>query len=55
MLMELPIARHFKVTITQIDDNSVKGKFEGDYYEDGNVVSGNIIHIANGDFHVKFQ
>ena len=51
----VPIAQPCKVIITEINANSVKGTFQGDYYEDGDVVSGAMIHVTNGSFHAKFQ
>jgi hypothetical protein len=51
----VPIAKHFKVIITHMDANSVKGSFEGDYYQEADVTAGNMIHITEGDFYVKFQ
>jgi hypothetical protein len=51
----VPIAQHFKVTISEIDANTVKGTFGGDYYEDADVQNGNIIHITDGEFFAKFQ
>jgi hypothetical protein len=49
------IAHHFKVNITSIDNNVVRGTFNGDYYKDGDVQSSTKLNITNGDFYVRFQ
>lgn len=49
------LVNRFKVTITSISAESVKGTFSGDFYEDGDVVSGGKFTITNGEFHAKFQ
>jgi len=55
VIYNVPIANHFKVTITELTTNGVaRGTFSGDYYKDGDVHSTKI-SIMNGEFYVKFQ
>ena len=55
VIYNVPIANHFKVTITELTTNGVaRGTFSGDYYKDGDV-HGTKFSITNGDFYVKFQ
>jgi len=49
------IAHHFKLNIISMDNNTIKGTFSGDYFQDGDVQSGTRLNITNGDFYVKFQ
>ena len=51
----MPLAKPFKVTITQINGSTVKGSFEGDYYEDADVTTGNMVQVTEGSFYAKFQ
>lgn len=51
----ITIANHFKTTITQINDKTIRGTFSGDFYENGDVQTGAKISITNGEFYVKFQ
>jgi hypothetical protein len=50
----VPIANHFRVTITSMNGKTAKGTFSGDYYQDGDVHS-NKISVTNGEFYVKFE
>ena len=49
------IAHHFKVIITSIDNNTIRGTFSGDYYPNMDVRSTTKLNITNGDFYAKFQ
>ena len=49
------ITNHFKVTITSMSNNTIRGTFSGDYYKDGNVQGALKLNITDGDFYVKFQ
>lgn len=49
------ITNHFKVSITQLDAETIRGTFSGDYYPNGNVRSAGKIAITNGEFYAKFQ
>lgn len=49
------IPNHFKLNIISMDNNTIKGTFSGDYFQDGDVQSGTRLNITNGDFYVKFQ
>jgi hypothetical protein len=51
----IPIAHHFKVTITSINSNTIRGTFSGDFYKDGNVQSTDKLNITNGDFYAQFR
>lgn len=51
----ITLTNHFKVNITSMDSKSVKGTFSGDYYDAGNVQTGEKLTITNGSFHVKFM
>ena len=55
VIYNVPIANHFKVTISELTTNGVaRGTFSGDYYKDGDVHSTKI-SITSGEFYVKFQ
>ena len=55
VIYSIPIANHFRATITELTANGVaRGTFSGDYYKDGDVHSTKI-SITNGTFYVKFQ
>jgi hypothetical protein len=49
------IPNHFRVIITSMDDETIRGTFSGDFYKDGNVQTGTKISVTNGDFYVKLQ
>ncbi|MBD0331776.1 MAG: hypothetical protein ICV66_03905 [Chitinophagaceae bacterium] len=49
------LANHFKVNITSMDANTIRGTFSGDYYEDGDVQNGIKLNITNGEFYAEFQ
>ena len=49
------IPNHFKLTITSMGSQTIKGTFSGTYYEDGDVQTGTPLEISNGSFFVKFQ
>lgn len=49
------IAHHFKVTITSIDNTTIRGTFSGDYYQGGDVQGTSKLNVTNGDFYAKFQ
>jgi hypothetical protein len=48
------ISNHFKVTITSINNETIKGTFSGDFYEDGDPHAAKKT-ISNGSFYLKFQ
>jgi hypothetical protein len=50
----ITIANHFKVNITSMNKETVKGTFSGDFYESLNI-RGKKITITDGDFYVKVQ
>jgi hypothetical protein len=54
VLFGIPIANHFKVNITAMDKQSVRGNFSGDYYLDGDVQNGTKLTITSGEFNLKF-
>ncbi|MGZ8558968.1 MAG: hypothetical protein ACXWWC_11565 [Chitinophagaceae bacterium] len=47
-------SNHFKVTITAINSETLKGTFSRDFYEDGDPRAAKKT-ISNGSFHIKFQ
>ncbi|MBK6936817.1 MAG: hypothetical protein IPH18_07925 [Chitinophagaceae bacterium] len=49
------ITNHFKINITQLDAETIRGTFSGDFYPGGNVRSTGKITITNGEFYAKFQ
>lgn len=49
----ITLTNHLKLTITSLDSKVVEGTFSGDYYTDGNVVSGTRITITDGSFRVR--
>lgn len=51
----ITLAHHFKVIITSIDNNTIRGTFSGDYYKNGDTHSAVKFNITNGDFYAKFQ
>lgn len=48
------ISNHFKVSITSINTETIKGTFSGDFYEDGDPHAAKKT-ISNGSFYLKFQ
>jgi hypothetical protein len=48
------IANHFKLNITSMDKNTIRGTFSGDYFQDGSAKNGTKLSITDGDFYVKF-
>ena len=50
----IAIANHFKVNITSLDKEAVKGNFSGDFYEPLNF-NGRKVTITDGSFYVKLQ
>lgn len=49
------ITNHFKINITQLNAETIRGTFSGDYYPGGNVRAAGKIAITNGEFYAKFQ
>jgi hypothetical protein len=49
------IANPFKVNITSMDKNSIRGTLSGDYYSDTTINVAKKITITNGDFYVPFK
>ncbi len=45
---------HFKVNITQINDETIRGTFSGDFYDEADVTKSKVT-ITNGEFFVKYQ
>ena len=45
--------QHFVGTITSITDEGIRGSFSGDFYADGDVEQGNLIHVTEGEFYVR--
>lgn len=49
------IANHFKVNITSLDRNTIKGTFSGDFFKNGDMSNISKVSITNGDFYLKLQ
>jgi hypothetical protein len=49
------IANHFKLNITAMDKNTIRGTFSGDYFQNGDPKTGPKLNITDGDFYLKFQ
>ena len=45
--------QHFVVTITSITNEGIRGTFSGDFYANGDVVQGALIHVTEGEFYVR--
>jgi hypothetical protein len=48
------ITNHFKLTILSIDNNTIKGTFSGDFYDDGDPRNSKK-SVTNGEFYLKFK
>jgi hypothetical protein len=44
---------HFSVNITSMSSSTMRGTFSGDFFQDGDVVSGTKLTITEGEFYVK--
>ena len=48
------ITNHFKLTILSIDNNTIKGTFSGDFYDEGDPRNSKK-SVTNGEFYLKFK
>ena len=49
-----PITNHFQVVISSIEDNKVRGTFNGDFYLNGEI-EGEKVSITEGSFYVQLK